>query len=1106
MGAILGVFLLFWPQGAAADTKPALKFSWYSIEVEEDSERYLHINISPPLEEESSALIVVLNKSEAQETLAGDTQAADMGYTDAGYAERDVDYTVPGSVTLPAGKGRVDFQFTTLADEIVEGEEVFILKLVEYDGSPYTVDSNDSYSKTRVLVVDDEAPVLPDNLSVTLSPGAAQTATGLSSKVTIKGDCPPVGGLKVHMKRADQSWAGEQRTGSNVWPGSSTGNGDYSMNEIMGCNGKTGEISVDGIAPGEGWDLRAYVWQPDTPNAISVAAASEFSQVYRVVGWGVPTQAEALTLEPGVERLSATWTPGVAVGTGVPVTGHIRWRTEAGPWNAEDGVTTDASASHVITGLTGDTRYEVQVRNVSPMGHSTWSLTAVAPAFRAGAPSNDPPTGLVAASGNARLVAGWKPPEDVDEAKPAAYTLSYKTGGAPDRQATLQDDPETGWVSLQLTAAETGAEITGLTNGVSYDVRVRAQYPSGESSSGRAEGPWSATVSATPHEDAIWTAILTVSEDLGVFFYGCGNTGPYVARCRDALTDHDFAFQGVTYKWLEIKDGQPDEHLGNAVQPFPYPSTYFYPKIDADSPLRNGRMQFGSVMVSLGDTGMVSWSPSGSTFSLTSDDASIRHQGWAVGQRVPLSLQARAPVQAPETGTPPAPGGNIPGASLSALTVSDGTNDVPLTPAFASDTNGYTASVGNPVGSVTVTPTVNDSNATVTVEGSAVASGAASSPIALTAGTPKPISVVVTAQDGTANTYTVTVTREKSSDATLKALTLSDGTNGVPLTPAFASDTTGYTASVGNSVGSVTVTPTVNDSNATVTVEGSAVASGAASSAISLAAGVAEAIDIVVTAQDGTARTYTVTVTRQKSSDATLKALTVSGGTNGVPLTPAFAAGTAAYTASVGNPVGSVTVTPTVNDSNATVTVEGSAVTSGTASSAISLTAGVAKAISVVVTAQDGTARTYTVTVTRENGDSNQSGEAQRDGNDEIFDICWELNQEREGLRVCVTPFEGAKGILLLTLPSPAPAGGTTVTLATDPDQTASDDDYTMPSSITIEEGKKGGLIIVDVIADDEAEGDESIYIYACTSPGCDPLTEADYNHGIKIPGDSGGL
>ena len=298
-------------------------------------------------------------------------------------------------------------------------------------------------------------------------------------------------------------------------------------------------------------------------------------------------------------------------------------------------------------------------------------------------------------------------------------------------------------------------------------------------------------------------------------------------------------------------------------------------------------------------------------------------------------------------------------ADLSGLTISAGT-----LPAFAAATENYAVSVDNDVASVTLTPTTNDDGATLTVDGTAVASGAASSAIALTAGVAKAIDIVVTAQDGSAmKTYTVTVTRAASADADLSSLTISAGT----LSPTFDADTlTGYTISVGSIVASTTVTPTTADTAASVTVAGTAVASGVASEPIDLAVG-ANAIAIVVTAEDGiTTKTYTVTVTRAAatvtlSSDADLSGLTISAGT-----LPTFAADTTSYTVSVGNDVASVTVTPTTADTGASVTVDGTAVTSGTASGAIALTAGVAKAIAIVVTAEDGTTtKTYTVTVTR---------------------------------------------------------------------------------------------------------------------------------------------
>ena len=128
------------------------------------------------------------------------------------------------------------------------------------------------------------------------------------------------------------------------------------------------------------------------------------------------------------------------------------------------------------------------------------------------------------------------------------------------------------------------------------------------------------------------------------------------------------------------------------------------------------------------------------------------------------------------------------------------------------------------------------------------------------------LEVIVTYTDGhgpdksvtSAATVAVLAASETlSSDADLSSLTLSAGA----LVPAFAADTVDYTAEVGNAVTRIRVTPTTADTTASVTVAGTAVASGTASAAIALEVG-ANTIDIVVAAQDGTEKTYTVTVTR----------------------------------------------------------------------------------------------------------------------------------------------------------------------------------------------------------------------------------------------------
>ena len=118
-----------------------------------------------------------------------------------------------------------------------------------------------------------------------------------------------------------------------------------------------------------------------------------------------------------------------------------------------------------------------------------------------------------------------------------------------------------------------------------------------------------------------------------------------------------------------------------------------------------------------------------------------------------------------------------------------------------------------------------------------------------------------------------------STVSTLSNLTLSSGT----LNPIFAAGTTGYTAHVANGVGSITVTPTVTDSNATVKVNGTTVTSGTASGGISLSVG-SNSIPVVVTAQDTvTTGSYTVTVTRDKAAQTLIfnqpTAVTYGGGT-----------------------------------------------------------------------------------------------------------------------------------------------------------------------------------------------------------------------------------
>ncbi|MFD1175045.1 cadherin-like beta sandwich domain-containing protein [Paenibacillus puldeungensis] len=277
--------------------------------------------------------------------------------------------------------------------------------------------------------------------------------------------------------------------------------------------------------------------------------------------------------------------------------------------------------------------------------------------------------------------------------------------------------------------------------------------------------------------------------------------------------------------------------------------------------------------------------------------------------------------------------------------------------AFDSNSFNYSAKVNNSTASITVTPTASDPGAKIKVKDAEVTSGATSPAIALHTGE-NVIPVVVTAEDGTSTkTYTITVTRAKSSNADLSSLSTSSGA----LNPVFQSGTQTYTVDVLNNITSIAVSPVAADLAVNkITVNATEVASGATSQAIALSTG-ENVITVEVNAEDGvTTKTYTLKVTRAKSGNADLSSLTLSAGA----LNPDFSSGRTDYTVNVDHSVTSIAVTPTTADSMATVRVNGADATSGTASQQIQLNVG-DNTISIEVTAEDGTTKTYKVTVFR---------------------------------------------------------------------------------------------------------------------------------------------
>lgn len=160
-------------------------------------------------------------------------------------------------------------------------------------------------------------------------------------------------------------------------------------------------------------------------------------------------------------------------------------------------------------------------------------------------------------------------------------------------------------------------------------------------------------------------------------------------------------------------------------------------------------------------------------------------------------------------------------AKLTSLALSAGT----LAPPFSSTTYSYTANVGYDSSSITVTPTVEDSRATIKVNGTPVTSGHASGSITINEGSGNTITVEVTPYIGDPQNYTITVTR--ASSPYLSGLVLKMGMSTIiPIAPPFNKTTLTYSANVAAGTLSVRVTPTAEDAAASITVNGTSVISG----------------------------------------------------------------------------------------------------------------------------------------------------------------------------------------------------------------------------------------------------------------------------------------
>ena len=273
---------------------------------------------------------------------------------------------------------------------------------------------------------------------------------------------------------------------------------------------------------------------------------------------------------------------------------------------------------------------------------------------------------------------------------------------------------------------------------------------------------------------------------------------------------------------------------------------------------------------------------------------------------------------------------------LKTLTVKNGSTNFQLSPEFNPIKTAYTLTVDNEIDSVVVAATPNSSTTKI------FGSSSYSKTHALNTGDNQ-ISLVTTAQNGATETYTVMITRRKNSNANLKTLTV----DGSTLDPSFNKDTVEYSINVGPEVKDLDIAATTEVDTSSYEITGNS----------NFKNGENE-VKITVTAEDGTKKTYTITVNRQGYTDNKLSTLTVSNGDTPYEMTPAFDpdydSEDGVYEVSVPNDVNRVTLAGTLAGTGSTVT--------GLGEYALPTGDTLAK---VKVTSETGDVREYHVKITR---------------------------------------------------------------------------------------------------------------------------------------------
>ncbi len=361
--------------------------------------------------------------------------------------------------------------------------------------------------------------------------GGSWSGTGAGTPLTTPG-APTIDSVTPSDETITVAWSAPADTGGSEVTGydlryirsdaTDRADGNWTVRDSAWTSGAL-RYPLSGLTNGVEYDVEI--------RAVNEAGDGQWSGTISGAPRTIPAAPTIDSATPRDETLTIAWSAPADTG-GHEVTDYdLRYiRSDAtdksdGNWTVSDSVWTSGPLSDDLGSLTNGVRYDVQLRAVTGVGNGPWSATTSATPQTA----PDTPTITLITVGDGALVVPWSAPSDSGGSAITSYDVRYIRSDAADKADGNWTERDGIWTSSILRYT-----LGGLTNGVAYDVQVRAVNRAGD-------GSWSATVPATPRTVAAAPTINLIApgdRTLAVSWSAPSDTG------GSAITSYDVRYIG----------------------------------------------------------------------------------------------------------------------------------------------------------------------------------------------------------------------------------------------------------------------------------------------------------------------------------------------------------------------------------------------------------------------------------------------------------------------------------------------------------------------------------------------------------------------------------